>query len=130
MKKPLTPEVLALIPEGIENFIPHCVVCTAELSGRRRKNSRRPYCSQPCHAVWMLYKKYLIYSSKCISCWHPSTPAERLLFREWRKAQGKLRRVKGRPKVEKLLVDPFADVPEPEASTFPQTAIDTTNSIS
>lgn len=122
MKKPIAPEVLALIPNGIDNFCPHCVVCTQELPEKRRRAFRRPTCSPTCHAAWLLYKKFLLSSTKCIACWAPSTPSERLLFREWRQAQGKLRRTLGRPR--KPATDPFAEVPEPESATFSQQGID------
>lgn len=129
-KNPPAPEVLALIPDGIENFVPRCVVCTAEVPKKRRSSRSKSTCSPPCHAVFTLYRKHLLISSKCIACYHPATPAERAEYREWRKARGNLRRKKGRPKVEKPILDPFADVPEPNSTTCLPNPLDIPSPIS
>lgn len=122
MKKPLSPEVLALIPNGIENFVPRCWVCTAEIPKQRRTSlTRKGTCSPPCHAVWRLYKKFLLTSSRCRSCFHPSTPEERDLFRDWNRARereaGIVRRKRGRPTLAEMARnEPNSATSDPNAS--------------
>ena len=95
MPKPLPPEVLALIPDGIENLILRCVVCGLPLPASRRSVGDH---AGPCHKVRVLHRRYMIQRMKCISCLHPATPAEREEFRAWRRKRGDLRARGGRPK--------------------------------
>lgn len=92
------PGVLALIPDGIENFVPHCIVCTQPVSLKRARGRSKDTCSPECHAVRQMYRKWVMQTSKCLACLHPSTPQERQEFRDWRRFRGDLRRTKGRPK--------------------------------
>lgn len=88
MAKPLSPEVLALIPDGIENLVLRCVVCGGALP-----SSRRAYGDHAgvCHKVRVLYRRYMLSLTRCLGCSHPSTPAEREDFKLWRIARGDLR---------------------------------------
>ena len=96
--KPLSPEVAALIPDGIDKFVPHCIVCTKPVPENRARGRSKDTCSPPCHAVRQLYRKFVIQTSKCLACYHPASPAERAEFKEWRKARGDLRRTLGTPR--------------------------------
>jgi hypothetical protein len=95
MKKPLPPEVLALIPDGIENLVLSCTVCREPLPISRRAVGDH---AGACHKVRVLHRKYAIRLARCISCLHPSTPEERELFKAWRRSRGELREHGGRPK--------------------------------
>lgn len=103
MPKQSSPEVLALIPNGIENFIPRCIVCTKAVPANRARGRSKDTCSPACHAVRQLYRKWVLQTSKCLACLHPSTPKEREEFRNWRKDRGDVRRKKGRPELTKSL---------------------------
>lgn len=104
--KPLSPEVLALIPNGIENFVPRCIVCTNPVPPKRARGRSKDTCCQTCQIVRQLYRKWVLVSSKCVACFHPSTPAERQNFIEWRKERGEIRRKMGRPTAKKALDKP------------------------
>jgi hypothetical protein len=117
MAKPLPPEVLALVPNGIENLVLRCVVCGDSLPPSRRTIGDH---AGPCHKVRVLYRRYIIQLTKCIACLHPSTPKEREEYKQWRKSRGDLREKCGKPKKinteipEKALdksVDVFATPP-------------------
>lgn len=95
MAKPLPPEVLALVPNGIENLVLRCVVCGDPLPPSRRTIGDH---AGPCHKVRVLYRRYIIQLTKCIACLHPSTPADREHFKQWRKSRGDLREKCGKPK--------------------------------
>jgi hypothetical protein len=103
MPKSLAPEVLALIPDGIQEFIPRCVVCTSAVPSNRRSGITRHTCSPPCQKVWTLFRGYLLSTRKCVACLHPATPGERAEYREWRRSRGDLRQKKGRPTGQKNL---------------------------
>lgn len=113
-KKELSPEILALIPDGIENFVPRCIVCTAPVPPSRARGRSKDTCSSLCHTVRQMYRKWVVQTSKCLACHHPSTPAERADFNEWRKLRGDLRRKSGRPAIEKSLDNANAVSPTPE----------------
>lgn len=81
--------------DGIDNFVPSCVVCRNPLL-RERTTHNRETCSAECTDIWRQYCADLAASRHCPSCWHPSTPEERAEFREWRKARGDLHS-RGRP---------------------------------
>ena len=98
--KPPSPEVAALIPDGIDKFVPRCVVCTKPVPANRARGRSKDTCGPDCHAVLRLYRKFTVQTSKCIACYHPSTEAERLDFKRWRQARGKLREFTGRPPVK------------------------------
>ena len=95
MAKQLPPEVLALVPNGIENLVLRCVICGEALPSARRTMGDH---AGACHKVRMLYRRYIIGLTKCISCLHPSTPEERKAFKRWRKSRGDIREKCGRPK--------------------------------
>jgi hypothetical protein len=95
VRKPLPAEVLALIPDGIEKLILRCVVCGLGLPASRRAVGDH---AGACHKVRVLHRRYMIQLSKCISCLHPSTPAEREDYKAWRKSRGDIRQTGGRPK--------------------------------
>ena len=118
MRKPLPPEVLALIPDGIENLVLGCVVCRGPLPASRRAVGDH---AGACHRVRVLHRRFMIQSTKCISCLHPATAAERELFKEWRRARGDIRARGGRPaKAAAGVQVPGAREPEPESPIFPQ----------
>jgi len=94
MHKPLPPEVLALIPEGIENLVLSCTVCRLPLPSARRTVGDH---AGACHRVRVLFRRHAIKLARCIACLHPSTPAERAEFKLWRKARGDIRERGGRP---------------------------------
>ena len=95
MSKPLPPEVLELIPEGIENLVLSCTVCRLPLPSARRTVGDH---AGACHKVRTLYRRLMIQQARCMACLHPSTPAERVEFRRWRKDRGDIRERGGRPK--------------------------------
>ena len=88
MAKPLAPEVLALIPSGIEKLVLRCVVCGGPLPSSRRTVGDH---AGACHKVRTLYRRYVIQLTKCIACLHPATPEEREEFKQWRVSRGDLR---------------------------------------
>jgi hypothetical protein len=128
MLKPLAPEVLALIPEGIENLTLSCTVCRGPLPSSRRTVGDH---AGACHKVRTLFRRYQIKLKHCIACLHPSTPAEREEFKAWRRARGQLRATGGRPAKSRVpsperkeLAAPDSGLGTAEASnsaTFPQT---------
>lgn len=93
--KPLAPEVLELIPNGIENLTLYCVVCRQPLPSSRRTIGDH---AGACHKVRTLLRRHQIAQTKCISCLHPSTPKERDNYRKWRKAIGERNERGGRVK--------------------------------
>lgn len=103
MAKPLLPEVLALIPNGIENLALRCVVCAEPLPTSRRAVGDH---AGACHRVRVLHRRYTIQQAKCIACLHPSTPAEREEFKAWRRSRGDIRAHGGRPKKAPKLPTP------------------------
>lgn len=109
MAKPLPPEVLALIPNGIENIVLRCTVCGEPLPASRRTVGDH---AGACHKVRVLHRRYMIQMAKCISCLHPSTPEEREAYKRWRKGRGDLRETGGRPK--KALDKPKDDLGTPD----------------
>ena len=88
MAKPLAPEVLALIPSGIENLVLRCTVCGLPLPSARRTVGDH---AGACHTVRRLYRRYMTQLTKCLGCSHPSTPAERAEFKQWRLSRGDLK---------------------------------------
>ena len=98
VKKSQSPEVLALIPDGIEKFIPRCIVCTNLVPSKRRTSRSKSTCSPACLTVLQMFRRHVLTSAKCIACYHPSTPEERIEFKAWRRARGELREKPGRPK--------------------------------
>lgn len=90
-----------LIPDGIENFIPSCVVCKGEVPAKRRTSRSKETCGPECYKVLRAYKKHVNEKNKCPNCRHPSTPVERKEFLLWRKAAGQIRDVRGRPPVKR-----------------------------
>jgi hypothetical protein len=88
MAKPLPAEVLALIPNGIENLTLRCVICGEALPSSRRTIGDH---AGACHKVRVLYRRFIIQLTKCISCLHPATPEEREEFKRWRHERGDLR---------------------------------------
>lgn len=87
----------ALLPNGIEGFVPRCVVCGSTVPLKRARGRSKDTCKAECHAVLREYRKFVIYSSRCPTCYHPSTPQERAEFIAWRKARGDRRNGRGRP---------------------------------
>jgi hypothetical protein len=93
--KTLAPEVLALVPNGIENLVLRCVICGEALPPSRRTIGDH---TGACHKVRVMYRRYCISLTKCITCLHPSTPEQRKEFNEWRKSRGDLRSGPGKPR--------------------------------
>jgi hypothetical protein len=85
MAKPLPPEVLALIPNGMEHLVLCCTVCRGELPNNRRAYGHH---AGACHKVVMLHRRYVLSLTKCPSCLHPASPEERAEFSAWRRARG------------------------------------------
>lgn len=131
MRKPLPPEVLALIPDGIEKLVLRCTVCAEPLPDSRRAVGDH---AGACHKVRVLHRRYSIQRRKCISCLHPATPAEREAFKQWRRERGDIRARGGRPKksharlpsntetcLHGLTSDCMVcDLREPDSATLPQ----------
>jgi len=92
------PRVDPLIPNGIENFVPRCVVCTNPVPAKRATGRSKDTCGPECHKVLRAYRQHVLKSTKCPACYHPSTPAERKEFIAWRKMRGDRRQSVGRPK--------------------------------
>lgn len=115
MAKLLDPEILALVPNGIENVVLYCTVCKGELPTNRRAYGHH---AGVCHKVVIMHRRYVISLTKCISCLHPSTPQERADFNSWRKSRGDRNqrggRVKGQKYSKKPLDNPEADLPTPD----------------
>lgn len=100
--KPLAPEIAALIPDGIEKFVPSCIVCRKPVPLHRARGRSKDTCSPECGKVRALYRRYVLSTSKCVSCLHPSSPQEREDFKQWRRDRRQLKK-KGRPKGKKTL---------------------------
>ncbi len=94
------PEINPLIPNGIENFVPSCIVCRSPVPAKRATGRSKDTCSPECHKVRQAYRKWVIRKSKCPNCYHPSTPEERRDFLRWRKDRGQIREHGGRPPVK------------------------------
>jgi hypothetical protein len=90
--------IALLIPQGIENFAPRCVVCTKPVPAKRATSRSKDTCGPACHKVLRMYRQHVLRSSKCPACYHPSTPEERKEFQAWRKMRGDRRHSVGRPK--------------------------------
>jgi hypothetical protein len=86
-----------LIPNGIENFVPRCIVCTEPVSLKRSRGRSKATCSPVCNDVLKRWRIYVVQTSRCPNCYHPSSPEERDLFRQWRKDRGDRRSKRGRP---------------------------------
>ena len=95
-------QVNPLIPDGIEKFIPSCVVCRQPVSAKRATGRSKDTCSPECNKVLRKYREFCLRKSRCPACYHPSTPAERLDFIAWRKARGDVRAGRGRPKMSQV----------------------------
>lgn len=103
-------QVLAMVQQfGIESFVPHCVVCRQAVPPKRASSRSKDTCSKECHAVLRAYRKHMIASRYCVSCYHPSTPAERKEFISWRKARGDRRPTGGRPWKEIKLAEALSE---------------------
>jgi hypothetical protein len=90
--------IARLIPRGIENFAPRCIVCTAPVPAKRATSRSKDTCGPACHKVLRMYRQHVLRSTKCPACYHPSTPEERKEFQAWRKMRGDRRHSVGRPK--------------------------------
>jgi hypothetical protein len=108
--KPLAPELAALIPDGIEKFIPRCIVCSKTVPANRARGRSKDTCSPACHRVRQLYRTFVVLTSKCLACHHPSSPTERADFIRWRKDRGHIRDRMGRPpvKIRRALIEAVA----------------------
>ena len=96
-----SPDVVnPLIPDGIENFVPSCIVCRSPVPLKRATGRSKDTCSPACHKVRQAYRRFVLHNSKCRTCFHPSTPEERRDFVRWRKDRGQLRERGGRPPVK------------------------------
>lgn len=100
--KPLSPEVLALIPNGIESVVLHCLICTRELPRSRRRHGTCLPGERACQKVLTMFRRHSLQITKCVACLHPATPGEREQFKAWRRESGQLRK-KGRPGHKKTL---------------------------
>jgi hypothetical protein len=94
---PNSPAINPLIPDGIENFIPSCVVCRKPVPRKRATGRSKNTCSPECNTVLRKFRKHVVDSSYCPTCYHPSTPQERREMILWRKHRGDLREGRGRP---------------------------------
>ena len=90
-----------LIPYGIEKFVPSCVVCKQPVPKKRATGRSKDTCGPECHKVLRQYRKFVLESSHCPACYHPSTPEQRRDFIAWRKARGDRRHSVGRPPVRR-----------------------------
>jgi hypothetical protein len=93
--KILSAEMLALIPNGIENLTLVCTVCRGDLPNNRRAYGHH---AGDCHKIATLHRRYVLRLTRCISCLHPATPAERADFKAWRRSRGELNERSGRRK--------------------------------
>lgn len=94
-------QIKLLIPEGIERFVPSCVVCKSPVPRKRATGRSKDTCGPVCHKVLRMYRDYILRSGHCPACYHPSTPKERAEFIQWRKSRGDRRDKAGRPKINK-----------------------------
>lgn len=97
MLKEIPAEILVLIPNGIENFVPSCVVCKRPVPARRATSRSKNTCSNNCNAVLQMFRRWNLFRRKCPTCYHPSTPEERQDFKAWRKERKQLRMKPGKP---------------------------------
>jgi len=98
-----TSSIIDLLPAKIDlaTFVPKCEVCTTpipirRLTGRDALRTRHT-CKAACEKVLREADKLRTSLRKCRNCQHPSTPAERDEFRQWRKSRGDLRQGPGNP---------------------------------
>lgn len=110
MPKALPPEIQVLVPNGIENLTLYCTVCRDPLPASRRKHGHH---AGACHRVAVMYRRYVMSLTRCITCLHPSTPEERADFKLWRQDRGR-RKGRGRPK------NPLDKPETPETPREPQ----------
>jgi len=92
----------SLMPNGIENVVLHCLICTRELPRSRRKYGTCLPTERACQKVLTMFRRYTLQTTKCKACLHPATPQEREAFKQWRRETGQLRK-KGRPERKKIL---------------------------
>ena len=78
-------------------FRPSCVICRNPVPEKRSHGRYRETCSPECLTTWRRFRAYIIASTRCPSCYHPSTPDEREDFRKWRRFRGELHSKSGRP---------------------------------
>lgn len=85
--------------EELAVFLPRCMVCGDEIPDRRAK-ARKETCAKPaCQLALKQYRRAVLESRKCPTCYKPSTPAERESFRQWRYDTNQIRKGRGRPPV-------------------------------
>jgi hypothetical protein len=89
------------IPE-IETFVPRCQVCGIEVPLKRRNRRNGNSCTVEHAAILRGWKKWLIKTSVCLTCYHPSTPQEREDFKRWRRDRGMLHETAGKPPVKRV----------------------------
>lgn len=89
----------SLIPNGIENLVLRCVICTEPVPARRAAGRSKNTCGPECNKVLKQFRKLQIRRSRCPNCYHPSSPQERKEFIEWRKSRGDRREKRGRPPI-------------------------------
>lgn len=77
----------------------HCMVCAEPLPAARARDSKRTTCCPPCYKALKAFRKEMTRRRYCPSCLHPSTPAERADYKQWRtdRGQRKGNREDGRP---------------------------------
>jgi hypothetical protein len=92
---------IGLTQAELETFLPNCMVCGDQLSARRARG-RKETCDKPeCQKALKQFRRHVLESRKCPTCYKPSTPAERQSYREWRWSTGGRRKGAGRPALKK-----------------------------
>lgn len=78
-------------------FVPRCMVCGDPLNARRAR-ARKETCEKTeCGIALRQFRRAVVESRKCPACYHPSSPAEREDYKQWRKDRGQMQRRRGNP---------------------------------
>ena len=87
---------------NIDQFVPRCQVCGVEVPLKRRSRRNGNTCTAEHAAMVRAWKRWLIKTSVCLTCYHPSTPQEREDFKRWRRERGMLHETAGKPPVKRI----------------------------
>ena len=94
----------------------HCMICAEPLPAARARDSKRTTCCPECYKALKAFRKEMTRRRYCPSCLHPSSPAERADYKQWRTERGQRKgnREDGRPpkKRQEALAVALTDVLE------------------
>ena len=96
--EPVLTEKQLGLPADVSSLVLKCVICSGDVPKKRASGRSKDTCGPYCQKMLRKFRKFIVESSRCPACYHPSTPAERRDFIAWRKARGDRRNKPGRPR--------------------------------